>query len=148
MRLMTVLRTDAAVRDRLKAVIRKPRWTMPPMLVPRCSHRSNLTGTAFDYLVRFEPQRRHPVIHVHHGGWVAESVLPFAPTPHKARLAVTEARQVHAAFLAGAAAPRDMAFMCTALELRPTNHCPACTLPNSCRTQCARWSGGSMVTTA
>ncbi|WP_412030511.1 hypothetical protein [Deinococcus yunweiensis] len=115
MSLTTLLRTDAALRDRLKAVIRKPQWTVPATLVPRRSTRANLTGTAFDYLLRFELQRRHPAIAMHQGWWVAEYALPQAPMPRKARLAVTEARQLHAAFVAGMGHLKDMALTCTVL---------------------------------
>lgn len=62
------------VADRIKPFRPEVRWSNFPLKVPRVYANPSLTGTAFDYLLRFELQRRAP--HAEHRPWVAE----FVPT--------------------------------------------------------------------
>lgn len=60
------------VADRIKPFRPEVRWSNFPLKVPRAYENPSLTGTAFDYLLRFELQRRAP--HAGHRTWVAEQV--------------------------------------------------------------------------
>lgn len=60
------------VAARIKPFRFEVRWSNFPLRVPRGYENPSLTGTAFDYLLRFELQRRAP--HATHRTWVAEHV--------------------------------------------------------------------------
>ncbi|QDU21918.1 hypothetical protein [Urbifossiella limnaea] len=60
------------VADRIKPFRPEVRWSNFPLKVPRVYENPSLTGTAFDYLLRFDLQRRAP--HAEQRKWVAEQV--------------------------------------------------------------------------
>lgn len=71
---VTELLRDPSVRDMLDGVLpRMPAKVDVPLHAPPVSKRYGLVGTAFDYALRFELQRRHP--NAHTKAWVAESSL-------------------------------------------------------------------------
>jgi hypothetical protein len=66
------------VRERLDEVIPQfPKLPSLPLKVPPRTTRYGLVGTAFDYVLRFELQRRNP--HAVVRGWVAEDSLERIP---------------------------------------------------------------------
>jgi hypothetical protein len=66
------------VVDRIKPFRPEVRWSNFELKVSRVYRDPSLTGTAFDYLLRFELQRRAP--HAKHRKWVAEQVLTLLET--------------------------------------------------------------------
>lgn len=114
MSLTQLIRTDPALRDLLKAAIVKPRFTRPPLLVPPATKRNNLTGTAFDYLLRFEVSRRHPEVPVEEGWWVADLARPV-PQPRKSSAFLKEAHQEVERFIRGESDIARIASLCTVL---------------------------------
>jgi hypothetical protein len=72
----------ADVVDRIKPFRPEVRWSNFELKVPRVYENPSLTGTAFDYLLRFELQRRAP--HAKHGEWIAEKVPALILPPRKA----------------------------------------------------------------
>jgi len=84
------------VADRIKPFRPEARWSNYPLKVPRVYESPSLTGTAFDYLLRFELQRRAP--HAEHRKWVAEQV------PTLLEPSVILGREADLVFLGGKAA--------------------------------------------
>lgn len=115
MSLTQLIRTDAPLRALLKQVIRRPRWTAPTIKVAPVSARANLTGTAFDYLLRFELQRRFRAIPVEQGWWVAKLAAPHAPEKRRSAQFIKEAGEQVELYSRGHFDTAEMAKTCTVL---------------------------------
>jgi len=83
----------AEVADRIKPFRPEVRWSNFPLKVPRVYENPSLTGTAFNYLLRFDLQRRAP--HAEQRKWVAEQV------PTLLEPSVILGREADLAFLGG-----------------------------------------------
>ncbi|WP_189010684.1 hypothetical protein [Deinococcus malanensis] len=116
MSLTHLIREDPQVRARLKEVLRKPRITAGPMLVEPRSRRYNVTGTAFDYLLRFTLERRHPDTCTRHPEWVADLAARQVRKHRKRALnAVSDIHVLVRQYRAGASVTEDVARACTVL---------------------------------
>lgn len=115
MSLTGLIRTDPEVRARLaEAITRSPLPRMPLLIAPQ-SKRYNVTGTAFDYLLRFALHRRAGDVAVHAGWWVAEIARPRGRGARKTAAFLKDARALVGAFVQGDGDVRDVALACTVL---------------------------------
>ncbi|AXH00520.1 hypothetical protein DVJ83_15175 (plasmid) [Deinococcus wulumuqiensis] len=103
------------LRALLKQVIRKPRWTRPTIKVFPVSTRASLTGTAFDYLLRFELQRRFRGTPIEHGWWIAKMAAPQVPKKRLSKQFIKEAEQQVDFYSRGYFDTVEMAKTCTVL---------------------------------
>lgn len=115
MSLTDLIRTDPEVRAQLAAALTRPQFRSASCLIPARSTRRNVTGTAFDYLLRFELHRRHPGLAVHAGWWVAELGGRGAPQPRKTQAFLKSTRALVHAYVQGQADVREVALACTVL---------------------------------
>lgn len=117
MSLTQLIRTDPLVRAQLKAWIRKPKIQMGEIQVAPTTNRYNVTGTAFDYLLRFALEQRFPQQHQHPSTWVAEYAAIFL-TPSRKRKAQTLLNSTHQLtqrYRAGEDVAWELARACTVL---------------------------------
>ena len=113
--LSTLIRQDASLRALLKEMIRRPRFSRPELLAPAVSRRANLTGTAFDYLLRFELLRRYRGLPIEQGWWIARLALRHAPKPRLSKRFLDEAQEQVALYAQGYGDTLSLAQTCTVL---------------------------------
>ncbi|WP_019011606.1 hypothetical protein [Deinococcus aquatilis] len=103
MSLTQLIRTDPCVRAQLKAWIRKPPFQVKGLQVAPTSTRYNVTGTAFDYLLRFTLEQRHPKQRQTRCTWVAEHAMMSltATQRRKARTMLNTTRELTRQYCAG-----------------------------------------------
>jgi hypothetical protein len=100
--LTSLIRTDPEFRTLLTQAIRRParRPGRPGLQIPARSSRCAVTGTAFDYLLRFELERRHDTSQPPGGTWVAElGALQLGRLRRKATEYLRDARVRHAQYV-------------------------------------------------
>jgi hypothetical protein len=114
--LTELTRTDREVRQRFKEVNVKPNIIKGPRLVERTGNRHNVTGIAFDYLLRFELERRHAHLKPEASSWVAEVAVKYGRYRNKKSKAfLAQARELHQAYLGGEACLPELSRCCTVL---------------------------------
>jgi hypothetical protein len=119
MSLTSLIRTDPEVRARLAASIRRPSRLIskPAMLIEPRTTRNTVTGTAFDYLLRFELARRHPGLYPGEGQWIADlGVRELSRKHRKHGLAFLEqTRALYRSYITDASGLHELAQATTVL---------------------------------